>query len=176
MKTIYFYLLLHIILPAFSTISLATGQTNEYRFHAMFIYNFTKYLQWPTSSAKANEFVIGIIGESEIMPELEKATLNKLASGQKIIIKKFSSVSEVSECNIIFVPEKQSKSMTDLLAKTQNTSTVIITEQPGMARKGSMINFIIRDSRWRFEINRTAAQEANIKVSGELLKLAILVE
>ena len=42
---------------------------NEYQVKAMFIFNFTKYVEWPEEK-EANVFTIGILGESEITEPL----------------------------------------------------------------------------------------------------------
>ena len=44
---------------------------NEYQIKAMFIFNFTKYVEWPENK-DVNVFTIGVIGESEITEPLEK--------------------------------------------------------------------------------------------------------
>lgn len=150
------------------------GQQTDYKYHSIFIYNFTKYLQWPPSSA--TEFVIGIVGNSDITPELEKMAQNKMVGAQKIVVKKFSSHSEISACQMLFVPQGQNKHINDIVAKAHKNGTLVITESPGMATKGSNINFVIKDNRWRFELNKKSTEEANIKVSNELVKLSIPVD
>jgi hypothetical protein len=52
---------------------------------------------------------------------------------------------------------------------------LIITEKSGLAQKGSSINFIMQDNKWKFELNEAATQSAGLKVSRELSKLAINV-
>lgn len=148
------------------------GQTNDYRFHSVFIYNFTKYIQWPPSQQTGN-FVIAIVGNSPVFEELEKITANKMVGNQKIVVKKYRSVGEIENCQILYVPG--SASFDAAYEKIKGKSVLMITEKNGLAQRGSSINFIMKDSKWKFELNESATQHAGLKVSKELAKLAILV-
>ena len=54
-------------------------------------------------------------------------------------------------------------------------NTVIVTEKEGLAKKGSFINFISQEGKIRFEVNKAKFTASNVKISGQLLSLAIRV-
>ena len=138
------------------------------------MYNFTRYIQWPPEELN-EDFVIGILGNSEIVKELQDMARIKKVNSHNINIKVYNSVEEIGQCQMLFVPEDKSKFIEDVLAKLGNQSTLLITEKPGLGVEGSGINFIVRDGKLRFELNKSATDRANLKVSGELSKLAILI-
>jgi hypothetical protein len=148
------------------------SQTNDYRFHSVFIYNFTKYIQWPPAQ-QTGDFVIAVVGNSPVYDELEKITINKMVGNQKIVVKKYRSVGEIDNCQILYVPGNAS--FDAVYEKIKGKPVLMITEKTGLAQKGSGINFIMQDSKWKFELNESATQHAGLKVSKELSKLAILV-
>ena len=150
------------------------AQTTDYKFHSVFIYNFTKYIQWPASH-QSGEFVIGVLGNSPISADLEKMAANKMVGAQKIVIKKFKSLSEAAECHILFIPNNANLNFEDIQTKFKGKPTLLITEKSGLAQKGSGINFVLQDNKWKFELNEAATQSAGLKVSKELSKLAINV-
>jgi hypothetical protein len=161
----------------FLGMGLQTGvqaQTTDYKFHSVFIYNFTKYIQWPTEQ-QAGDFVIGVLGNSSISADLEKMAMNKTVGTQKIVVKKFKSVSEIADCHILFIPSNSNVSFDDVQNKFKGKPTLLITEKTGLAQKGSGINFVLQDNKWKFELNEAATQSAGLKVSKELSKLAITV-
>lgn len=149
-----------------------SAQNLDYRFHSIFIYNFTKYIQWPTSQQSA-EFIIGVYGNSPISEELEKITSNKSVGTQKIVVKRFKNISEVSDCHILFVPSNGSSNFEAVQQKLKGKSTLVITEKSGLIEKGSCINFVLQDNKWKFQLNESAAQNAGLKVSRELAQMAI---
>lgn len=167
------YILLATILLS-SSVPQLRAQSADYRFHSVFIYNFTKYIQWP-SNAQSGDFVIGVLGNSSILQELEKMATNKMVGSQKIVIKKFKSVNDISSCHMLFIPSADSKDFEAAQGKLKSKPTLILTEKNGLGQKGSGINFILMEGKWRFELNEYATQSAGLKVSKELSKLAILI-
>ncbi len=150
------------------------AQVTDYRFHSIFIYNFTKYIQWPASH-QSGDFIIAVIGNSPIVEELNKITANKTVGSQKIIVKKFRSAAEIEDCHILFVPSSGSGNFDTVQEKLKGKSTLVITEKSGLAQKGSGINFILLENKWKFELNESATQSAGLKVSRELSQMAISV-
>jgi hypothetical protein len=152
----------------------AQAQTSDYKFHSVFIYNFTKYIQWPAEQ-QSGDFVIGVLGNSSISADLEKMAANKTVGAQKIVVKKFKSVAEAGACHILFIPNSANHNFDDVQNKFKGKPTLLITEKSGLAQKGSGINFILQDNKWKFELNEAATQSSGLKVSKELSKLAINV-
>jgi hypothetical protein len=148
------------------------AQTNDYKFHSVFLYNFTKYIQWPASQ-QSGDFVIGVVGNCPIFEELQKITSNKMVGAQKIVVKKFRSVSDIADCQMLFVPSQAN--FDAVQEKTKGKSMLVITEKSGLAQKGSGINFVLQENKWKFELNESATQNAGLKISKELAKLAISV-
>ncbi|MDQ3112010.1 MAG: YfiR family protein, partial [Bacteroidota bacterium] len=64
----------------------------------------------------------------------------------------------------------------DITARLKGKATLLVTEQPGLAKKGSAINFVVVENRQKFELNQNNAEKNNLKVSSSLLALAIPVE
>jgi len=140
----------------------------------MFIYNFTKYIEWPQSYKQGN-FVIGHLGESTLGAELKKMAATKKAITQSFKIQKFNSVSDITKCHILIIPNDKSSLFKNAMGKVAKYSTLVITESKGLAKQGAGINFVIQNSKQRFELNKTTIEKTNLKVSHNLLSLAIAV-
>mgnify|MGYP001799560797 CR=1 FL=1 len=67
----------------------------DYKFHSIFMYNFTKYIQWP-ASYQSGEFIIGVLGTSPITEHLTNMAKVKSAGAQQFEIRIFSDASEVA--------------------------------------------------------------------------------
>ncbi len=145
------------------------------KLQSIFIYNFTKYIEWPASYNTGN-FVIGVLGQSPLIKELNNLSKLKKAGNQPIVITRFHNVEEISKCNILFVPTNKSSQINDITNKLKGKSTLIITEKKGMAKQGAGINFVIIDNKQRFELNKANILKCNLKVSPSLVNLAILVK
>lgn len=163
-------------IPAIALLFMISIQTQaqDYKYHSVFVYNFTKYVQWP-ASAQTGDFVIGVLGNSEIISELEKISVNKTVGNQKIVVKKVSSVAEAGTCHILFIPQNSSRQFEAAQEALKNKSVLVITERDGLGKKGSGINFVTQDGKMRFELNQTATQSAGLKVSSQLSSMAIAI-
>lgn len=163
------YLLLFGLIASSLNVS---AQAKDDQVKTVFVFNFTRYIQWPSNQS---DITIGILGNDA---ELEKAfndmASKKSTSTKKIVIKKFTSANEAGNCDIVYIPESNSAHFTQV--KSQNLKNVlIITEKPGLGREGSGINFIQVDGKMRFEINKSEIERAGLKVSSQLLGLAVEV-
>lgn len=170
MKNFYRVALLVAVVWA-SSINMLLAQQVDYKYHSVFMYNFTRYVKWP-DNAIGNEFVIGILGKSDITPHLQKMAETKNVSGKPIIIKVYESPSEVSGCQMLFLPERYSKQLAKIRQAVATKPTLIVSEKAGLGKDGSDINFIINNGRWSFELNQASTDMHNLKVSNELSKFA----
>lgn len=141
---------------------------------AVYLYNFTKYIEWPKAD-RGEQFVFGVIGNAPVTVELENIAKTKKVADRPIVIKKYSAVNEVSKCHILFVSPETSGQISSITGKIKGQSTLLVTDQPGLANKGAAINFVIHQNRQKFELNQSNAARYNLKVSNSLEALAILV-
>ena len=151
------------------------AQDIDYSVHANIIYRFTKYIDWPEYK-KTGDFVIGIVGETPLNEYLKTFVVNKMAGSQKIIVKTWSSSSSVFDCHILFISENESSSLKKIAARTAGTPTLIVSEEEGLAQKGSCINFIIVDDRLKLEFNKTNIEQRHLNIATELLGLGTIIK
>jgi hypothetical protein len=145
------------------------------KFKALFMYNFTKYLEWPSEKQKG-DFVIGVFGNSPIINELSIIAEKRRVGIQQIVIKKIYDVKEISGCNIVYIPGNKVLKADDVTAQSKNMGIAIITDSPGLAKTYAGINYIKIDGKLNFEINRKNLEEQGIKVNNALVTLGINVE
>jgi hypothetical protein len=156
-------------------ISVAFAQDAKYK--ALFIYNFTKQIEWPESE-KSGDFVICVVNHSELYNQLVTITNGKKVGNQNIIIKKLKGIEEVEKCHILFLSTSSSSgsNMESILSKIGNNSaTLIVTERSGMTTKGACINFLIQEDKIKFELSKSNASQRGLKISSYLENIAILI-
>jgi len=145
------------------------------KYQSLFIYNFSKYIQWPTDM-NSGQFVIGVLGSSDVYDHLvEMANLKKKTQNMDIVVKHFSDVSDVEKCHILFVSTDFSSKLGMVASLPVTKSTLIITDKPGLAGKGATINFVEESGKIKFELNQANAEKRGLKVAGSLTALSILV-
>ena len=158
----------------FAAMSLAPALAQNYKMHSVFIYSFTRYVQWPDAYSQG-DFEILVLGDSPIFEELKAMAQAKKVGDRAIKITKIKDASEIRKCNILFVATSKSASITEVMEKINTQSILVVTEEPGLAQKGSDINFIVKDGKLAFELNQASVNKQGLKVSIELTRLAILI-
>ncbi len=152
-------------------LSALRGQTSIPNAQAMFIYNFSRLIEWP-SNYKSGPFVIGVLGASTTLTELQNYTTNKTVGSQQIMIKKFESAAEIGVCHILFVPFAKTKMLPEIIQALGSKSTLIISEKSGAIDLGSSINFIVVADKLKFEIKPSNASAKSINMSSKLSEMA----
>jgi hypothetical protein len=144
------------------------------KYHSIFIYNFSKYVKWPDAQ-NSGKFVIGVLGTSAIQKDLKSMAAVKQVHGMSIEIKQFSSAAEISDCHILYVSATESGLLDQVLSKTSSKPILIVTNKPGLAKKGAAINFVEVGGKIKFELNKKNVESRGLKVASSLVSLAILV-
>lgn len=145
----------------FTALNLNFAQTEIPKAQANFIYNFTKFFDWPQSE-KSGDFVIGVIGSRMVYSDLEKVTTGKRNITQNIVVKYFKSNEEVTKCHVLFVSALKSKSI-EITKNKYGDNCLIISDSRSSIQKGASIQFIIDDDRLRYKFSEENAKKNNLK-------------
>jgi len=162
-------------LLAFATLPLSAEVTKEYQLKAVFLYNFTKFIEWPPErfATVGSPIVIGVLGVNSYGGYLEKIVEGRTVQGRPILVRFLPTAAAVDAVHLLFVPAGEE---TLLPADGwQHTAIVTVGESPDLAARGGMIVFSQVADRLRFEINLAAAERNGLKISSQLLKLATVV-
>ncbi len=149
------------------------AQSSE-KYQALFIYNFTRYIEWPSNSS--SEFTVGVIGKSSVYNELMGIAEGRKVGSQTIKVKKFASAAEVSNCQILFVSSDASSQVASIAQALASKNTLIITERLGLISKGAGINFVLDEGKQKFQMSKSNLQKTGLKVNAQLVDMALLVD
>lgn len=175
-KKQYYYLNMKNVasIVLFLALSLIPAFAQNYKMHSVFIYSFTRYVQWP-EAYNQGDFEILVLGDSPILEELKAMAQAKKVGDRVIKITKIKDPEEIRKCNMLFVAAAKSSQIEEILNKVNTQSILVVTEEPGLGVRGSDINFIMKDGKLAFELNQASVNKQGLKVSNELSRLAILI-
>lgn len=144
----------------------------EYQVKAVFIYHFTRYLQWPQLDPSGS-FEIAVLGDSAIVPPLQDIAARRTVSERLIVIRRIADLGSLGQPQILFLAAPASSHLPQVLAATRGKAILTIAEEEGLAVQGVAVSFVLREGAVKFEINEDALRETGIQPSSQLLKLAI---
>jgi hypothetical protein len=147
-------------------------QTQNYQTHTLFMYSFTRFVQWPPEESQG-DFEIVVLGDSPIFSELKVMAERKKAGSRPIHISKISSMAEYKKSHILYVPTELSSKYGEVAAKIGDDPVLLVTEQAAVGNKGC-VNFVNnKDGKLSFELNQASATKHKLKISAELSRLAV---
>lgn len=164
-----------LVLLGLSALTLHAEVSKEYQLKAAFLYNFTKFVEWPTArfANETSPIVIGMLGRNPFGGELEKITEGRTVNGRPIVVKSIATAEEVAAVHLLFVPGGEETRLP--AAVWQSAAIVAVGESQSFAALGGTIMFTREGDKIRFEINIAAAERSRLKVSSQLQKLATVV-
>lgn len=153
-----------VMLVLLLSIPLVVSAQDE-KFRAIFLYKFIDNVNWPDAK---KELRVGIIGDTKVLEEFQK--ILKARSASNLIAQKIT-VSEVSTCDVVFIPETHNAVFNRVMDNVKSKSILVITEEPDFVKKGAGISFLQEEDKLGFIVNKHALDEKGLKVSTLLLTL-----
>jgi hypothetical protein len=159
---------------AFSASPLRADVTREYEVKAAFLYNFTKFVEWPDGRfGSPNEpLVIAVLGRSPFGEGLVAAVEGRQVSGRGIVVRPVATADEARSAHLLFVPAGEEGRFAAIAGDLRGAAVTTVGESDRFAAQGGIITFVQEAGRLRFAINLEAAERERLKVSAQLLRLA----
>jgi hypothetical protein len=151
----------------------------DYQVKAAYLYNFGKFVSWPPkpdSSSPSKSFDLCVLGKDPFGPLLDSTVADETIDGKTVIVSRISKVQDSARCAIVFVSHSEAERLKPVLEGLRSSNALTVSDIPGFADQGGMIEFVISENRVRFQVNLGAAQHAGLALSSELLKVALSVK
>lgn len=152
------------------------AQTDDHelsRLEAAYVINFIKFTTWPGAGSEGEPFRIRVLRHPLMAESMQNAPVQTIHN-RPFEIRNCTTVSELADADIVFIPAKAALSLSDAAWKNFGSSTMIVSDWPGSLYKGATIQLMAIGGRMRFAINLKTGKDFNI--SSKLLRLAIEVE
>jgi hypothetical protein len=151
------------------------GKDTGAQIKASYLYNFSKLVDWPAQYKQGN-FVISVMGGSNVHQELVKKYNTKQIGSQQIEIRKVSRTLNISQCHVLFVGEEHIDFLPEISKALENSATLIIADYRGALSKGAALNFVVEDANLKFELDVSNATKRNLFIGSTLKSLALRVQ
>jgi hypothetical protein len=153
-------------------------ETAEYPLKLAFLYNFTKFVEWPAAaySGPGAPLSICIVGEDPFSPDLEGELRTRKVESHPVEVKKLKPTDILSACHMVFVPAAEKSQAVRIVSNLKGSNTLTVGESAGFASLGGIINLTVEENKLHFEVNTVAAERAGLKLSSKLLSMAKIVK
>lgn len=151
--------------------------TREYQVKAVFLFNFTQFVEWPEGAFPVPDapLVIGIMGDDPFGPFLEDAIRDEKAGNHPLQIRRFQR-GEQADCHVLYLSRSEANRLGPLLDALASKPILTVSDADNVTRRGAMIRFLNENNRVRLRINPDAAKRAGLTISSKLLRSAEIVK
>jgi hypothetical protein len=142
---------------------------------AAYLYRFAGYIDWPADALADTPFTIAVVGAPGVAGELQRLLPAHPINKGIAQVRQISRVQDVGSAQILYVGRGHADFLRALKANGARRSTLLVTDEEGGLDSGSVLNFLTIDRRVRFEISVTAAERSQLKISSDLLSVAVRI-
>jgi hypothetical protein len=145
---------------------------SELEVKAAFIYNFIKFVHWPSATFEAaDELVLCVFGDA-LQGPLERIAAGKKAQDKRLSVRTLSDPHDAESCHVLFISSAHEAQLGSILDAIRGRPVLTVGEIERFALRGGIIGVFVSEHRVRFEINAENADRAGLQISSQLLKLA----
>ena len=148
---------------------------SEYQVKAAYLYNFGKFVNWPADATATSDFEVCVLGADPFGPLLDATVSDSTINGKRVIARRIARAQDAAGCRVVFIAASESPRLGSDLAVLSKLHVLTVSDNPHFLERGGTIQFMFEGDRVRFAVNLTAAQEAGLTLSSELLKVAAKV-
>lgn len=144
-------------------------QPTEYRMKVAFLYNFAAYTEWPDwPDHNLNLCIYDEDPFREHLQHLRQKKINHL----EIVIKHTRNIDDLINCQMIFITQSAIGNLDDIINLLNGKSILTVSDTPGAAQKGTVLNMTVKEGKITFEANIARARKSGLKLSSQLLRFA----
>jgi len=146
----------------------------EYQVKAAFLLNFTKFVEWPPDAFPdaTSPINICVIGEDPFGTILDRTIEGEKVKRHGVTARRLLADWDLRSCHILFISRSERERFAQIVSRLRSSSVLTVSELPGFADAGGMIEFLIEEGKARFYINAATAEAAGLKLSSRLLRVA----
>ena len=150
---------------------------SESQIKAGFLFNFTRFIEWPDHAfaTPTSAFSVCIIGATPLVDLLTQAAMGKVVNGRSLTIRGVKSTDDLHTCQILFLSMTEERRAAHILESVKGMSVLTVSEIPGFAAAGGMIDFVVEENKVKLEMNVDATSHTGLKVSAKLIAVSHLV-
>lgn len=148
-------------------------EADEAGVKAAFLYNFTKFVEWPDSAfaTPSSPFVVCVFADADFRRKLEAILQGEQVRGRPISVAP-TAPQDVRACHMLYFSMAESERQARILAGLRHSPVLSVGEGRRFLEQGGLIAFLIENDRVRFAISKRGADTAGLTVKSQLLRVA----
>lgn len=145
---------------------------DERTVRAAFVFNLTKYVEWPDAD---HDFTIGVVGDGSMGETLKKLLEGRKTGDRPIRVVISPSEDELESCSMLYFVQSASRRIQPAIGRVRNKSVLTVGETEVFVSDGGIVALVRNGGEVQIQVNLEAAQSAHLNISSQLLNLSKIV-
>jgi hypothetical protein len=155
---------------------IAAQEDGEYQLKAAFVSKFPEFTEWPADILDGRPSVdLCVVAPNPLGGALQELVAGESLRGKPFAVREVRTLADVDGCQLLFVPDRPAIARKALLDRAAKLPVLTVGESAAFLDEGGIVNLRMVGGRVRFEVSMIAANRANIRLSSQLLRLALQV-
>lgn len=151
--------------------------SREYQIKAVFLYNFTRFINWPESAFSSPEapFVICVLGADPFGKALDEVIAGETVEGRPLQVRRYQRAEQLQSCQILYVGRSELPHLDDIRQALGDEPVLTVSDAQEFTSRGGMIQLDTVDGKIGLTVNLDASRRAGLTLSSKLLRAAQIV-
>jgi YfiR/HmsC-like len=154
----------------------AADSYSEDAIKAAYLYRFAGYVSWPEPGGANVPFIIDVLGSPGVAKELRRLLPGHLINSRSPQVREITGARDLGTPQMLYVGAGRAHLLRNLVSAPGHAPILLVTDEEEGLAAGSALNFLTVDRNVRFEVSLAAADRWGLKISSELLGVAIRVQ
>lgn len=155
------------------------GSFSEDQIKAVYLFNFAEFIRWPERvfvEHPSTFHYCALSEENSVIRTLKKVIKNEKVKGRRLVYRTINNLQGLSGCQILYLQNHEFSRFDEFIAEIINRSVLSVSDEDDFVKRGGMIAISQHNNRLRPTINLKYLQQAGLKASAKLLRLANIVD
>lgn len=153
--------------------SRASAAADEYALKAAFLYNFTRFVEWPPEAFPAPDgaFRICVFGTDPFGARLDALTRRRVGT-RPIEITRPSAATDLPRCQIAYLGAGTPEAIETAALGNAAPATLTVASDAAFAREGGMVALVTAGGRVKLHVNLASIRRSPLRFSAKLLEVS----
>ena len=157
-------------------VQLRPQSLTQRRLEAAVVSKFPQFVEWPSVALSGRQTLdLCVAAADPVGPDLDALVANERIDGRNLAVRRIQREADVASCHVLFLSATAGPARSALLQRAAALPVLTIGDEDRFLDTGGIIRLRLVDDRIRFDVNAAAAQRVGLRISSQLLQLALTV-
>jgi hypothetical protein len=154
----------------------ATQSVSAPGLKAAYLFNFTKFVEWPTDVVpEGTPLALCIVSDEAVADALEQTIKGQTVQGRGLVVRRLGADAPLPTCHVLYLAGSDQKRWLDSTRMLDGRLVLTVSDAARFAQTGGMVELSLERGRMQIAVNTDALQRAKVRLSSRVLALATIV-